>query len=1340
MSPRRPTLAVLVAFASLIALSASSAAGAAQVSPTGAARAAELYFQGKPGAARGALVRMLADPAAAAPAARLPVLETLLDICIHLQDDACVAEYGPQYAAAAEPLAAAAPPAVRADLARRAAYYFDYGRLSLRSKAVTATILDGAPWKAEDPSNPDLYIRRQMLAAQVLMAQDRDAEASRAVDKALSVVATLENPQNGRFTVAWTLSQALSILMAIGETERAYGLYKATGPAVERALAPASPDAAAFHLARGQLLEEIGDLKGAAAALDAGAAVAAGLDLDQAARDVLLGEILTLKTVVAAAAGDLPAARAALERHPSARRGGQAPQSFDEVTYLAARALVGALEQKPDRAAATALSRPIDFRTVPSTDRAMAAYRAVGTALALAPGPRRQALLVEAGRRIVDGARRIPPAGFGAWRRPSTVEQLLIALALTQAAGGANDPDTDFALFQLAGRRGPSFDADALAVLGQAKDPIQRRVVHQALRLHARRDRLEREALQRTAAGLAAPPTPKPLAYDPGERMAFRDFDAGVEAARAGLAEAGVVASGSNLVGLERLQATLAPDEAVLTTAPVMGGLAYMCVRRDTTRRAAQAVDLNRLQLDSRVVQASLTAGHAPSDALDSQFPAEAAVRLYDALIRPFEGCLKPGDHILWLPSVSLTAVPITALLAQAPPKAGQGYDLAAAGWLVRRHAVTYAGSASALVAARSRAVPAADFDFLGLGDPVLTGAAAGGADRTRLLLAGVRPSLQLATLPPLPDTRDELLQSANGFRDTKILVGEAATEQGFRSQLLGSYRYLSFATHGLIRDDLQGLAEPALALTPVSAADSANDGLLTANEIADLNLSAWFVALSACNTANFDLTQMSAELPALASAFAVAGVPSTLATLWPVESSTSRHVVSAVFAGLRARPGQSPAAALATAQRAFLAAPPGRAYLHPRFWAPFVVLGDGGTARAPAPAGARVASVEALTHTASGGEVLALARSGGRTLARFIADADAGGRSASGVAAVADGAPAWRRESQETGAMRVLFPLGSSAVVGGYATDAQGRAAPVLETFEIVTGTPGKTWRGETPPGLDTFVLAAVPAGADRAVFATAGRDLTRGGADSRLELFALDASLSPKPLAEVALDKGAVVDEATLTALGDRLLLTYTQRYAIFPRPSTGDEYDRPACRAEPVTWIELRDSLTGRRLAGRVVRGLIVTSALAGDGRALLAGSFRADCRSEARAAVLAADGALQTRALFTDASAGASEARALQALPDGRTFLAASKETVVDYGRRPRSRGYDPNDLRVLRGAMLLTLGPDGTASAPRMLDSGSDLFVSAAEAGDPSDIRVGGSIGGDAAIFHLAAPP
>jgi CHAT domain-containing protein len=318
---------------------------------------------------------------------------------------------------------------------------------------------------------------------------------------------------------------------------------------------------------------------------------------------------------------------------------------------------------------------------------------------------------------------------------------------------------------------------------------------------------------------------------------------------------------------------------------------------------------------------------------MDAQFPAAAAVRLHQTLIQPFDGCLRAEDRILWVSGTSSTVIPLSVFLERAPPKlAGGGYDLAAADWLMRRHTVSYPGSAGLIVAARNAPRTVTRLDFLGVGDPLLK-PVAGGPD--------------LLALAALPETRDELEASARGFSKARLMLGEAATEAAVRREPLSDYRFLSFATHGLVRDELEGLQEPALALTPVSATRD-NDGLLTASEIADLTLAARFVALSACNTANFDLGLMSGELSALASAFAMAGAPSVLGTMWPVDSETGKRVMTATFQALAAAPDADPAEALVKAQRAFLASPPSRAYAHPRFWAPFVVLGDAGGPQTP--------------------------------------------------------------------------------------------------------------------------------------------------------------------------------------------------------------------------------------------------------------------------------------------------------------------------------------------------------------------------------------------------------
>jgi CHAT domain-containing protein len=106
--------------------------------------------------------------------------------------------------------------------------------------------------------------------------------------------------------------------------------------------------------------------------------------------------------------------------------------------------------------------------------------------------------------------------------------------------------------------------------------------------------------------------------------------------------------------------------------------------------------------------------------------------------------------------------------------------------------------------------------------------------------------------LLPLPETADELREVARdlGAGETDLYLAERASEPLLRNAHLDRYRVVGFATHGLMSGDIEGLAEPALVLTPPDQASPENYGLLTASKIATLKLDADWVVLSACNTA----------------------------------------------------------------------------------------------------------------------------------------------------------------------------------------------------------------------------------------------------------------------------------------------------------------------------------------------------------------------------------------------------------------------------------------------------------------------------------------------------------
>lgn len=1308
----------------------------AQPAQSPASAAAQLYFDGKAVSARESLIRLLDGPDVRDSVARLSAIGMLLDICLHSQAETCVQGHVAEYVDLAR-TTPAANATLQAEQARRADYYFDAARLSLNRPEITAKILDGGFWTLENPYNGELYLQRRLLASNVLLSQGKTEAAMAEVDRILSFVAALKNPEAARFTAAWALTDVIRTLLDLGQTERAFGLYKASGGFVASALGSRSVDAVMFRLAEGQVLQAVGDLDGASTALAAALATLDAIEVDDDTRSWLLGDLVTLRAAVCATRNDLSCARAVLDRHPSAARfqqAGAAARSEADVSYLATRALTAALGKTPDPIAAQALATAPTFGTDPRFQASEAMTRSAGAALALPPGPLRAQALVQLGQRIKAYAA-VPAAIPGAWFRPGPIAQLLTALALTQIETA--DPDDAFALIQVGNRIGPGFDADALTALGTAQGELQRRAVHEALRLRARRDRVERELIQQVAerAGRQTPTSPI-LQHDPAQRLVFRDFAARIAQAEKGLAKDAIPLSGANLIGLKTFQAALKPNEAALGFSPTAGGFAYMCIRRDTTYRTTAPVDFTRLLLDRKVVQNALTPTHPPSETLDAQFPAEAAVRLYDVLLRPFGPCLKDGDALVWLPGVATLGLPLSALLPVLPPKLASGYDLTSADWVVRHHAISYAGSAAAVLAARRARPGGGGFEFLGIGDPLLSGRTDDGQPRGQAVLRGVRSGSGLSELAPLPETRAELQASARGFRQAKVLLSADATERGFRGELVGNYSVLSFATHGLIRDDLQGLSEPALVLTPVSADDPMDDGLLTASEIADLNLSAWFVALSACNTANFDLSQAAQDLPALASAFAVAGTPSTLATLWPVNSETGQRVVSGVFEGLRASRGS--ATALADAQRTFLAAPPGKAWLHPRFWAPFVILGDGAVSPPPQPDGApSVTAVEKLTTR--GGEVLSVRRAKDGVVTRFIAEPDATGRRVAGTRL--SGAGSWRRDDPG-GAMRPTIDLDGALVVSGYRTEAGGRFVPTLEALDRTTGTPLRRWLGDANGAQASVVFAMAKTGPDRGVVLT-GEAVRGDGTASTLRVFEVDATLQPHLLFEIVGTGRDGLDSATMTILGGDLIITYTDRTAPLAAPPAlpDDDYDFPLCASEPVSWIERRDVRTGLLKSAREVRGLQVETASVWGPAILLGGAVTPACGAEAQGTVLTLAPDLKTPTLWRDDSLGQSVVWSLGDLPAGRLLVAASKQAVVDFAA-PSAIGatrdiYRARDLKRADSGMVVVLDRRGKASAPRMLDSGAGVLVNGVDTSDPGDILLGGSLGGEAAIFHLA---
>ena len=217
--------------------------------------------------------------------------------------------------------------------------------------------------------------------------------------------------------------------------------------------------------------------------------------------------------------------------------------------------------------------------------------------------------------------------------------------------------------------------------------------------------------------------------------------------------------------------------------------------------------------------------------------------------------------------------------------------------------------------------------------------------------------SINISALPRLPDTAEEVrsiarVMKADLVRD--IFVGKNASEGRVKSMKLSDYRVVAFATHGLVPGDLDGLTQPALALSAPAVTGGKDDGLLTMGEILGLRLDADWVVLSACNTGSGKGAGAEA-VSGLGRAFFYAGTRALLVSNWPVETTSARQLTTDLFRRQAEDPTLGRAEALRRTMLALVEGPgfvdPASnkivfSYAHPIFWAPFSLVGDGGGAK----------------------------------------------------------------------------------------------------------------------------------------------------------------------------------------------------------------------------------------------------------------------------------------------------------------------------------------------------------------------------------------------------------
>jgi CHAT domain-containing protein/tetratricopeptide (TPR) repeat protein len=313
-------------------------------------------------------------------------------------------------------------------------------------------------------------------------------------------------------------------------------------------------------------------------------------------------------------------------------------------------------------------------------------------------------------------------------------------------------------------------------------------------------------------------------------------------------------------------------------------------------------------ELGERVRRFVQTVGTLPNDSQPNF--TDDAKELHKLLIAPIESWLDEKKLTCIVPDKVLHYLPFAALISEADNR-----------YLVERFRIQLAPSSSIFL------------------QSVKEGSQNGDPGDERLLSVG-NPTFDPRAFPslqPLPSASAEAQEIARLYKPfTGPLLNRQATEQAVRNGMQRS-NVAHLALHYVV-DERQSLYSKMVLAPPSRITDTADDGLLQIHEIYKMKLAHMrLVVLSACQTA-IEQQYGGEGAVSVARPFLASGVPLVVATLWPVDSSSSEQLMTS-FHRHRKQDPLTTAEALQRAQLEMLQGSDNRLH-HPYYWAAFTVTG----------------------------------------------------------------------------------------------------------------------------------------------------------------------------------------------------------------------------------------------------------------------------------------------------------------------------------------------------------------------------------------------------------------
>ncbi|OPY93441.1 MAG: Photosystem I assembly protein Ycf3 [Syntrophaceae bacterium PtaU1.Bin231] len=316
-------------------------------------------------------------------------------------------------------------------------------------------------------------------------------------------------------------------------------------------------------------------------------------------------------------------------------------------------------------------------------------------------------------------------------------------------------------------------------------------------------------------------------------------------------------------------------------------------------------------------------------------FDLAAARKLYDILIKPFEGLIS-GRTLIIVPDGVLARLPFELLTG----REGDGTF-----FLIERHLVKYVQSASVLAVLRTRHRKEGPSErFMGFGDPVYDyerysagkpereGGLQGGGRTLLAELARTRFARTGEKLGRLKGSGEEIRAIEAIFKQAhkegRGLLRLRAREASAKDGDVKHYGYLHFSAHGIVDPRFQ-----AIVLSQIPGEE--DDGFLTLGEIMNSHYEAHLVVLSACRS-GLGAVERGEGITGLTRAVMYAGSPAAVVSLWSVSDVGTKELMVRFYENM-IRKGLPKEEALRRAKLGLL----GTRFGHPFFWSAFVMYGE---------------------------------------------------------------------------------------------------------------------------------------------------------------------------------------------------------------------------------------------------------------------------------------------------------------------------------------------------------------------------------------------------------------